>query len=106
MRAFGGPEMAQLFEKSDVKFARGATVLAAGLLLSVLAFSTADAQQYRGTQDQQQACTPDVMRLCNDSVPDIDRIVACLRRNRSGLSPACGAVFGAGTSHRPRHQKS
>jgi hypothetical protein len=96
----------RFIEKIDVKFARGATVLAAGLLMSVLAFSTADAQQYRGTQDQQQACTPDVMRLCNDSVPDVDRIVACLRRNRSGLSPACGAVFGAGTSHRPRHQKS
>jgi hypothetical protein len=96
----------RLIEKSDAKFARGVTVLAAGLLASALAFSAADAQQYRGTQDQQQACTPDVMRLCNDSVPDVDRIVACLRRNRSGLSPACGAVFGGGASHRPRHQKS
>jgi hypothetical protein len=40
-----------------------------------------------------EACTPDVMRLCNDYVPDIPDIVACLKRQRANLSPACGEIF-------------
>jgi hypothetical protein len=48
--------------------------------------STVDAQQ-------RQACTPDVMRLCNNYVPDIPQIVACLKRERPNLSPACALVF-------------
>jgi hypothetical protein len=81
--------MAQL-NKSHGKFALAATLSA--LLLSG-AGSSANAQ-YRGTPEMQQACTPDVMRLCNDDVPDVDKIVACMKRNRANLSPACGAVFG------------
>ena len=37
----------------------------------------ASAQEYRGTWEQQMACTPDVWRLCGDRVPDVSRIVAC-----------------------------
>jgi hypothetical protein len=48
--------------------------------------SSVDAQQ-------REACTPDVMRLCNDYVPDIPQIVACLKRERLNLSPACAVVF-------------
>jgi len=42
---------------------------------------------------ERRACTPDVERLCNDYVPDVDRIVACLLRARASLSPACAEVF-------------
>src|SRR5262249_13680003 len=52
----------------------------------------ASAQQYRGTMDQQMACTPDVWRFCGDAIPDVDRIVACLRSNTPQLSPGCRAV--------------
>jgi hypothetical protein len=45
---------------------------------------------------QRQACTPDVMRLCNDYVPNIPDIVACLKRERLRLSPDCAEVFAAG----------
>jgi hypothetical protein len=69
-------------------------------LLSIAGALPAMSAEYRGTQDQQQACTPDVMRLCADSVPDVNRIVACLRHNRSNLSAPCGAVFGVGGAHR------
>jgi hypothetical protein len=37
----------------------------------------------------QQACTPDVMRLCNEFVPDVAKITACMNRNRSQVSAAC-----------------
>ena len=55
--------------------------------------STAFSQEYRGTWEQQMACTPDVWRLCGAQVPDVDRIVACLRRNTQQLSGQCRAVF-------------
>jgi hypothetical protein len=53
----------------------------------------ASSQEYRGTWEQQMACTPDVWRLCSDRVPDVGRIVACLRENTPQLSSNCRAVF-------------
>ncbi|MCC8956004.1 hypothetical protein H8B02_21995 [Bradyrhizobium sp. Pear77] len=50
-------------------------------------------QEYRGTWEQQMACTPDVMRLCSDQIPDTNRIVACLRQNTALLGSSCRAVF-------------
>ena len=62
----------------------------------------ASAQQYRGTMEQQMACTPDVWRLCGAAIPDVDRIVACLRSNTPQLSPGCRAVFDTG--NRPERE--
>ena len=53
----------------------------------------AASQEYRGTWEQQMACTPDVMRLCSDQIPDTNRIVACLRQNTALLGSSCRAVF-------------
>ena len=61
----------------------------------VLLEGTAIAQDYRGTQEQQMACTPDVFRLCGAQIPDADRIVACLRANLPQLSPGCRALMPA-----------
>jgi hypothetical protein len=52
----------------------------------------AAAQQW--TPQQRAACEPDAMRLCQQYVPDIDRVRACMSRRY--LSPACRAVFGGG----------
>jgi len=57
------------------------------------AVTSASSQEYRGTWEQQMACTPDVWRLCGDAVPDVGRIVACLRQNTPQLSSNCRAVF-------------
>jgi hypothetical protein len=54
-----------------------------------------DRMASQGDQKAREACTPDVMRLCNDYVPDIPQIVACLKRQRANLSPACGEIFAA-----------
>jgi hypothetical protein len=107
-QAGGRVSLPHFVEKSGVAFARGATVLAAGILVSTLggAFSSAHAQ-YRGTPEMQQACTPDVMRLCQAEIPDVARITSCMQRNRLNLSPACGVVFGVGVSghrHHLRHR--
>jgi hypothetical protein len=93
----------QFIEKFGVKSARNAVVLAAVIMVSLLGFSSANAQ-YRGTPEAQQACTPDAMRLCNAEIPDVERITACLQRNRMNLSPACKPVFGVGVrGHRLRN---
>jgi len=42
------------------------------------------------------ACTPDVWRLCGEQIPDVSRIVACLRQNTPQLSRDCRAVFESG----------
>jgi hypothetical protein len=49
--------------------------------------------EYRGTPEQQAACTPDVFKLCSPEIPDVPRITTCLRTNFKKLSPDCAAVF-------------
>ncbi|MFZ1110446.1 MAG: cysteine rich repeat-containing protein [Rhodomicrobium sp.] len=49
---------------------------------------------HSGTKEEQEACEPDVYRLCSDHIPDEDKIVACLRQNKKKLSPACRKVIG------------
>ena len=58
----------------------------------------AHSQEYRGTLQQQLACTPDVFRLCGEQIPDTNRIVACLRQNTPQLSDGCRAVFESNAS--------
>jgi hypothetical protein len=67
-------------------------LLSIGSSIAVLnpAFSQ---QQHPGTMEQQLACTPDVWRLCGEHIPDVDRIVGCLRQNTPQLSGPCRAVF-------------
>jgi hypothetical protein len=52
------------------------------------------------TPEQRRACTPDVFRLCAGEIPNRARIVNCLIRNHSRLSPACSAVFQPPGSYR------
>jgi hypothetical protein len=60
------------------------------IALSIMGPAGAFAQ---GTPEQQEACKPDVFRLCGNFIPDVDRIVACLKTNEPNLSPACHDVF-------------
>jgi hypothetical protein len=45
-------------------------------------------------EDARQLCTPDVLRLCSAEIPDVERITACMRRQRANLSEGCRSVFG------------
>ena len=73
-----------------------------GLVVSITAGiaiqNPASAEEYRGTLEQQMACTPDVWRLCSDQIPDVNRITACLRENTPQLSGGCRAVFESNAS--------
>jgi hypothetical protein len=79
--------------KTDMRAHRIVLSLAIAVGCSITLQSNAFSQEYRGTWEQQKACTPDVWRLCGAQIPDADRIVACLRRNTPQLSDPCRAVF-------------
>lgn len=47
----------------------------------------------QGTPEEQDACRPDVFRLCSSYIPNVDPIVACLKASEPQLSPACHQVM-------------
>ena len=61
-----------------------ATTLALGMLTTV---------SHAYTAEQEQMCTGDAMRLCSSEIPDVDRVTACMVRQRAMLSDGCKAVF-------------
>lgn len=63
---------------------RAAALTALITLLPGVAFA-----QAQGTKEQQDACQGDVFKVCNDAVPDEDKIVACLNKNLHKLSYKC-----------------
>jgi hypothetical protein len=71
---------------------RHGVVLFSAVLTGCIAVS-AHAEEYRGTFAQRMACTPDVFKLCGSEIPDVGRIVACLRQNQTQLGGPCRAVF-------------
>ena len=75
--------------------------LAIAVAGSIATQAPALAEEYRGTFEQQLACTPDVWRLCATEIPDVNRIVGCLRQNTPQLSGSCRAVFESNNSLAP-----
>lgn len=63
------------------------------LIFIVAALSVAAGPAFAQSQEDQAACTPDVMSLCQQDIPDQARIIACLVRSKLLLSPACSGVF-------------
>ena len=59
-------------------------------IFALAALSTA-AQAY--TPEQEQMCAGDAMRLCGAEIPDVERVTACMVRQRAQLSDGCKAVF-------------
>lgn len=44
--------------------------------------------------DQRRLCTGDVFRLCASEIPSVERVTACMRKQRASLSEGCRRVFG------------
>ncbi|MGA7488603.1 MAG: hypothetical protein WBW74_16910 [Xanthobacteraceae bacterium] len=63
-----------------------------GLALTFASLPAA-AQQQQWTPEQRAACEPDAMRLCNQYVPDVQRVSSCMAYYRRYLSAACRRVF-------------
>ncbi|AND92351.1 MULTISPECIES: hypothetical protein [Bradyrhizobium] len=74
-------------------FRKSALAAASGLALAVLVHPGAG---FAYTQEEQQACTPDAMRLCGEFVPNVDAITACMIQKKAQLSPQCKVFFRQG----------
>jgi len=70
--------------------------LATATFATALAVLVQPGAGFAYTPEQQQACTPDAMRLCGDFVPNVDAITACMIQKKSQLSPQCAAFFRRG----------
>ena len=74
------------------------TIVAAGLFLAAaaptLAKAPTDAERLR--QEAEHLCYDDVQKLCGDSIPDEDKIKACMKSHHAQLSPACAKVYDQG----------
>jgi hypothetical protein len=70
-----------------------ALILATTLSVSAFATSMFSTTVRAYTQEEEQACTPDAMRLCSAYIPDVDRITACMIQLRDQLSPECRMFF-------------
>jgi hypothetical protein len=80
---------------------------AGALTLLIVAASTRPAAAQ--ASDAADRCTPDVMRLCNEFIPDADRIVTCLKSKRRQLTPSCASALqpqGSRSSRRRHKSKS
>jgi len=63
------------------------------LIATALAFGMLTTASLAHTPEQEQMCAGDAMRLCSSEIPDVDRITACMVRQRAALSDGCKAVF-------------
>jgi len=81
--------MATVFSATaSSKFSRCKLAIATAFMLGML---TTVSQAY--TIEQQEMCAGDAMRLCASDIPNVDRITACMERQRDSLSERCRAVF-------------
>lgn len=62
--------------------------------------SMATGDKYNVTPEEHAACDADAEKLCLAAYPDEDKLISCMRKNRSDLTPLCLASLKAGLSRR------
>jgi hypothetical protein len=65
--------------------------LALGFTVALLAVSNSASHAF--SSEARQMCTSDAFRLCSSEIPNIPAVTACMRKNKSNLSPGCRAVM-------------
>ena len=65
----------------------------AALLFAIAAVALAVHPGPAFASEAQQMCTGDALRLCGHEVPNVQRITACMVKQRANLSPGCRAVM-------------
>ena len=50
----------------------------------------------RMRQQAEHVCYNDVQKLCNDAIPDEDKIKACMQVKHASLSPDCAKIYDQG----------
>ena len=70
---------------------RGAAMVSAVMLAGMTGGMTGALAQ--GTPEQRSACMDDAFKFCQQYIPVVNQIEACLNANKKYLSPACRAEF-------------
>lgn len=82
------------------------TSIAAVAVLAATASGGSGVAFAEGTMQQQNACRPDVFRLCGSYIPNVGEIVACLRGNEARLSEPCRQVMFSDHAERDGYEKT
>jgi hypothetical protein len=65
------------------------------LMLAITVFSTTGFALETTEAEARAACTWDVFRFCISAIPNLDRIIVCLEREKQNISKPCQAVLSA-----------
>lgn len=68
-------------------------LMLAALALAAAATLAAVPARAQGTEEQQEACTPDAFKFCQKTIPDIPKTTACMKAHFAQLSPRCRVAF-------------
>ena len=69
------------------------TQIATLAIIATAAITLTTTPGFAFSQEAQQMCSGDAMRLCSNEIPDIPRITACMVRKRHQVSAGCRAVM-------------
>ena len=75
----------------------------AAFLGLALTFASSPAAAQQWTPEQRAACEPDAMRLCNQYVPDVQRVSACIEHAAHVVYRAHTTAHGEGNEHLAGH---
>ena len=77
----------------------------AGALIALIAVVSAKPAAAQAS-DAADRCTPDVMRLCSEYIPDANRIVGCLKAKRRQLSTSCRSALTSGGGSKAKQRRA
>jgi hypothetical protein len=60
------------------------------LAISVFSMSTAS---HAYTAEEERLCMSDAFKFCSSEIPNIDKVTACMVKNKAQLSPGCKSVM-------------
>ncbi len=75
--------------------------LLAGIVVFSLDGANLTSAMAQGSPQEQQACTPDAIRLCGDAIPDVPKVTACMKAKYSQLSEPCRVAMRGGAAPAP-----
>lgn len=81
-----------------VRFAGGLALLAGALLYQL------DGAGAQGSPEERQACAPDAVRLCQEFIPDVPKITACMKKKHRELSKECQTAMRGNRHEAHRHR--
>lgn len=76
------------------------TLFIASLCVGLSQAALAQADKYNITPEEQTICQSDAVSLCSFSYPDEDKLISCMKANKTQLSTPCLRTFEAGLKRR------